>query len=71
MSVSQGRGKRETDDSDGLHIAVRKGEETLSGECHLGLPFAILGVLVTLFVLELVPERLGGETCAGGSVEGI
>lgn len=54
--------RRNTDDSDGLHVAVRKGEETLSGESHLGMFFAILAVLVTLFVLEFVPERLGGET---------
>lgn len=62
-----GRGKGETDDSDGLHVAVRKGEETLSGESHVALPFAIVGVLVALLVLEFVPERLGGEAGTGGS----
>lgn len=65
MSVgAEGRG---TDDSDGLHVAVREGEETLSGERHMGVFFAVVAVLVALLVLELVPEGLGGETRAGGS----
>jgi hypothetical protein len=66
MSERWGEG-RETDDSDGLHVAVRKGEETLSGESHVGLPVAVVALLVALFVLEFVPERLGGETGAGRS----
>lgn len=60
---------RDTDDSDGLHVAVRKCEEALSGERHVGPLLAIVAVLVALFVLELVPERLGGEARAGRSVE--
>lgn len=67
MSERRRRRKGETDNSDCFHVVVGKGEETLPGERHMALPFTIL---VALFVLEFVPEGLGGETRAGRSVDG-
>ena len=64
------RGKKGlwTDHSYGLHIAIGEGEETLSGNGHVG---GLPGIRVLVLGLELAPEALGGQGgVCGPIVEG-